>query len=63
MRKLVRTPPMSLSRKDSRGNPRLSTPMSVVVPPMSTTSPSSRPERNPAPRMLFVGPEANVSTG
>ena len=47
----------------SRGKPCCSTPTSEVVPPMSTTAQSSRPERNAAPRIEFVGPEANVATG
>ena len=34
-----------------------------VVPPMSTTMASRRPERNAAPRIELVGPEAKVSTG
>ena len=38
-------------------------PMSVVVPPTSTTMASSSPDRNAAPRMLFVGLEENEYTG
>ena len=38
-------------------------PTSAVVPPMSTTAQSSSPDRNAAPRIEFVGPEANVATG
>ena len=30
---------------------------------MSTTAQSARPERKAAPRIEFVGPEANVATG
>ena len=63
MRKFVRTPPMSTSADASRGKPRCRMPTSVVVPPTSTTAHSSRPERNAAPRIEFVGPEANVATG
>ena len=37
--------------------------MSVVVPPMSSTMASLRPERKAAPRMELVGPLAKVSTG
>ena len=47
----------------SLGNPFLSTPTSVVVPPMSTTMALRNPERNAPPRILLVGPEENVSTG
>ena len=47
----------------SLGKPSLSTPTSVVVPPMSTTMASRNPERKAPPRMLLVGPEENVSTG
>ena len=36
---------MSTDSDDSRGNPFLSTPTSVVVPPMSAMSASARPER------------------
>ena len=35
----------------------------IVVPPMSTTMHSFNPVRKPPPRLLFVGPDANVSTG
>ncbi len=34
--------------------------MSVVVPPTSTTSASSRFERKAAPRIELVGPEAKL---
>ena len=37
--------------------------MSVVVPPTSTTIASSRPDRNAAPRIELVGPEAKQYTG
>ena len=63
MRKFVRTPPTSTDTDASRGKPCCSTPTSDVVPPMSTTAQSSRPERSAAPRIEFVGPEANVATG
>ncbi len=63
IRKFVRTPPMSTATAASRGKPCWSTPTSAVVPPMSTTAQSSSPDRNAAPRIEFVGPEANVATG
>jgi hypothetical protein len=47
----------------SLGKPFLKTPTSDVVPPMSITMAFFLPERNAAPRMLFVGPDANVLTG
>ena len=59
MRKSVRTPPTSTTLFASRGKPWRSAPTSVVVPPTSTTSASARRDRNAAPRMLLVGPEAN----
>ena len=37
--------------------------MSVVVPPTSMTSASGVFERNAAPRMLLVGPEATLRIG
>ena len=63
IRKLVRIPPMSTAIEDSRGKPFTSAPMSVVVPPTSITIASCMPVRKAAPRMLFVGPDPNVSTG
>ncbi len=63
MRKLVRTPPISTATEASRGNPFTSSPTSAVVPPTSTTAPSDTRLRNAAPRIEFVGPEANVATG
>ena len=63
IRKLVRTPPISTAIEASRGKPFCSTPTSEVVPPTSTTAQSRMPERNAAPRIEFVGPEANVATG
>ena len=45
------------------GNPPFNTPTSEVVPPISITIASWTPDRNAAPRMEFVGPEANVNTG
>jgi hypothetical protein len=63
MRKFVRMPPISTAWADCRGNPSTSTPMSVVVPPMSTTRASVAPERCAAPRIEFVGPQPIVSTG
>lgn len=47
----------------SRGKPFMMTPTSVVVPPMSTTMAFFFPERKAAPRILLVGPEANVRAG
>src|SRR3546814_2248362 len=52
MRKLVRTPPMSIDSVDSRGKPFASTPVSQVVPPTSITMAFSIPVRKAAPRML-----------
>ena len=63
MRKFVRTSPISTATDASLGNPRCSTPTSVVVPPTSTTAQSSTPERKAAPRIELVGPEAKVATG
>ena len=63
MRKLVRTPPTSTARLLSRGKPPRSTPISLVVPPISTTIASSRPVTRAAPRSEFVGPDENVSAG
>ena len=63
MRKLVRTPQMSMVEDASRGNPPTNTPMSEVVPPTSTTTQSVSPLRNAAPLIELVGPEANVDTG
>ena len=40
IRKLVRTPPMSMASADSRGKPLTSMPKSDDVPPTSTTRPS-----------------------
>ena len=45
------------------GNPSFSTPTSVVVPPISMTMASWTPDRNAAPRIEFVGPDAKVQTG
>ena len=47
----------------SLGKLLLSTPTSVVVPPMSTTIALGMPDRNAAPLMLLVGPEEKVRTG
>ena len=63
IRKFVRTSPISTSVDASRGKPFMRTPTSDVVPPMSTTTASPTPERRAAPRMQFVGPEANVRIG
>ena len=63
IRKLVRTSAMSTSVAASRGKPLTSTPTSDVVPPMSTITASSAPDRKAPPRMLLVGPEANVRIG
>ena len=58
IRKSVRTPPISTTLLASRGKPWRRLPMSVVVPPTSMTSASSRLERNAAPRIELVGPDA-----
>ena len=63
IRKLVLTPPISTPCADSRGNPLVSTPRSVEVPPTSATSESEIPVRNAAPRTLLAGPLPMVSTG
>jgi hypothetical protein len=63
IRKLVLTPPISTPCADSRGNPWVSTPRSVEVPPTSATSESEIPVRNAAPRTLLAGPLPMVSTG
>ena len=63
MRKFVRTPPISTATDASRGKPCWSTPTSEVVPPMSMTAQSVSPERNAAPRIELVGPDAKVATG
>ena len=63
MRKLVLTPPTSTATVAWRGKPLCSEPTSVVVPPISTTIASATPDRNAAPRIELVGPEAKVSTG
>ena len=60
MRNSVRTPPISTTLLASRGKPWRRLPTSVVVPPTSTTSASSSPDRNAAPRMQLVGPEAKL---
>ena len=61
--KFVLTPPTSTALEDCLGNPLTRIPARVVVPPMSTTTVSLSPVRNPAPRMLLVGPERIVRTG
>jgi len=63
IRKLVRMPATLTSFAVSRGKPLISSPMSAVVPPTSITAQSSRPLVAAAPRIEFVGPEANVATG
>ena len=63
MRNKVRTPPTSTTEFASRGKPRRSWPISVEVPPTSTTIASASPDRNAAPRIELVGPEAKVMTG
>jgi len=45
------------------GNPSFIDPTCVVVPPMSITMPFCTPDKKAAPRMLFVRPDVNVSTG
>ncbi len=63
MRKLVRMPATLTSTVASRGNPPVSTPTSVVVPPTSTTAQVPSPDSTAAPRIELVGPDANVATG
>jgi hypothetical protein len=63
MRNSVRTPPTSTTEFASRGNPRRSWPISVVVPPTSITIASVSPDRKAAPRIEFVAPEAKLMTG
>ena len=63
IRKLVRTPPTSIWLLLSRGNPSASTPISEVVPPISTTMALPMPERIAAPRILLVGPLEKVKAG
>jgi hypothetical protein len=41
----------------------LNIPTSVVVPPISMTIAFRCPDKNAAPLMLFVGPDAKVQTG
>jgi hypothetical protein len=63
IRKLVRIPATVTSVVASRGKPPLRMPMSLVVPPMSTTAQVPMPDSAAAPRMELVGPEAKVATG
>ena len=56
-------PPMRAPSGSRRGLPSLTIPMSVVVPPMSTTMALSLPESFLAPLILDAGPERIVSTG
>ena len=63
MRNRVRTPPISTTELASRGKPRRNCPISVEVPPTSTTIASARPDRNAAPRIELVAPEAKLVTG
>src|SRR5699024_11730897 len=63
IRKLVRTPATSTTVVASRGKPWVRTPTSDVVPPTSMTAQVSKPDVIAAPRIEFVGPEANVATG
>ncbi len=63
MRKLVCTPATLTSVDASRGKPCWRMPTSLVVPPMSTTAQDGSRDRNAAPRMELVGPDAKVATG
>ncbi len=63
MRNNVRTSPISTTEFASRGKPRRNCPTSVEVPPTSITIASSRPDRNAAPRIELVAPEAKLMTG
>ena len=60
---MVRQLPISAPASLTAGRPPLTTAQSVVVPPMSATRKSGRPERNPAPTTLAAGPDSTVSTG
>ena len=63
IRKFVLTPPIVTGRADSRGKPSFRSPMSVEVPPTSTTIEFLTPAKKAAPRMLFVGPDEQVRIG
>ncbi len=63
MRKRVRTPPISTTEFASRGKPRRNCPTSVEAPPTSITIASASPDRNAAPRIELVAPEAKLMTG
>ncbi len=56
-------PPTVIPSASTDGIPSRITPISVVVPPMSTTIASFRPVIATAPIMLAVGPDITVSTG
>lgn len=60
---LVRIPPIVAPSFSSLGLPFLTTPISVVVPPISITMASRRPVRRMAPMRLAAGPDITVSTG
>ena len=60
---MVRKPPTVAPSGSSRGRPRSSTATSVVVPPMSETTASSRPVMWRAPTRLAAGPDRIVSIG
>ena len=60
---IVRNPPTVAPSGSSLGRPRSSTATSVVVPPMSETTASSRPVMWRAPTRLAAGPERMVSMG
>ena len=60
---IVLQAPTSAPSARMTGRPPDTTAMSVVVPPMSETTKSVSPVRNPAPTTLAAGPDRMVSTG
>ena len=62
-RTMVRQPPTSAPSCDTCGRPLMSTPRSVVVPPMSDMMKSFNPDNHCAPTRLAAGPDSTVSMG
>ena len=62
-RTMVRQPPSSAPSGATRGRPLISTPRSVVVPPMSDMMKLSSPDNQWAPTKLAAGPDNTVSIG
>jgi hypothetical protein len=60
---MVRHTPTKAPSARITGRPPETTAISVVVPPISETTKSSRPVRKPAPTTLAAGPDRMVSTG